>query len=192
MRPRAKRDSEGSRDMCRNIAFLTRRRQIADECAPGDKCPASAIALFNIYLARLYAESNIGRSNRPTTIAKAKADTTLAELRLDVLRIEVASTGACAVVFAAIRYLIEMARRALAIRITSDDDTQDDWPDGTIADDWPPSATVLVFGVRFRSVRHDRMLSLEVPQWKLREQQAVVQSLQAIGRSHSVLADRDW
>jgi hypothetical protein len=190
MRTRAKRDSEGSRDMCRNIAFLTRLRQIADECAPGEKCPASAVALFNIYLARLYAELNIGQSNRPTTKAKAEADSALAELRLDVLRIEVASTGACAVVFAAIRYLIEMARRALAIRITCDDDTQDDWPDGTIADDRPPLATVLVFDARFS--RHDRTLSLEVPQWKLREQQAAAQSLQAIGRSHGVLADRDW
>jgi hypothetical protein len=192
MRPRVKRDSEGSRDMCRNIAFLTRLRQIADECAPGDKCPASAVALFNIYLARLYAELNIGQSNRPTTKAKAEADSTLADLRLDVLRIEVASTGACAVVFAAIRDHIEMARRALAIRITCDDDTQDDWPDGTIADDQPLSATVLVFDARFRGPRHDRTPSLAVPQWKLREQQAAVQSLQAIGRSHGVLADRDW
>jgi len=177
--------------MCRNIAFLTRLRQIADECAPGDKCPASAVALFNIYLARLYGELNIGQSNRPTTKAKAEADGTLADLRLDVLRIEVASTGACAVAFAAIRYLIEMARRALAIRITCDDDTQDDWPDGTIADDRQPSATVLVFDARCRGARHDRTPSLEVPQWERREQQSAVQSLQAIGRSHSVFADRE-
>ena len=178
--------------MCRNIAFLTRLRQIADECAPGDKCPASAVALFNIYLARLYAELNIGQSNRPTNKAKMEADSTLADLRLDVLRIEVASTGACAVVFAAIRYLIEMARRALAIRITCDEGTQDDWSDGTMAGDRPPSATVLVFDARFCGARYDRTLSLEAPQWKLREQQAAVQSRQAIGRSHGVLADRDW
>ena len=189
MRPRAERDNEGNRDMCRNIAFLTRLRQIADECAPGDKCPASAVVLFNIYLARLYAELNIGRSNRPTTQAKAEADSTLADLRLDVLRIEVASTGACAVVFAAIRYLIEMARRALAIRITCDDDTRDDWLDGATV---RPSASVLILDTHFRGARHDRTLSLEVPQWKLRERQAAVQSLQAIGRSHGVLADRDW
>jgi hypothetical protein len=178
--------------MCRNIAFLTRLRQIADECAPGDQCPASAIALFNIYLSRLYAELNIGQSNRPTTKTKAEADSTLADLRLEVLRTEVASTGVHAVVFAATRYLIEMARRALAIRITCDDYTQGNWPDGTSADDRPPSATVLVFDVRFRGTRHERTLSLELPQWKLREQQAAVQSLQAIGRSHVVLADRDW
>jgi hypothetical protein len=174
--------------MCRNIAFLTRLRQIADECAPGDKCPASAVALFNIYLARLYAELNIGQSNRPTTKAKAQADSTLADLRLDVLRIEVASTGACAVVFAAIRYLIEMARRALAIRITCDDDTQDDWPDGAAV---RPSATVLIFDERFRGARHDGMLPLEAPQRELRERQTAVQSLQAVGRSHSVFADRE-
>ena len=100
------------------------------------------------------ADWTSANANRPATKAKAEADSTLAELRLDVLRIEVASAGACATVFAAIRYHIEMARRALAIRITCDDDAQDDWPDDMITDDRPPSATVLVFNTRFRGVRH--------------------------------------
>ena len=165
MRPRATRVSEGSHDMGhgmghdlgRNIAFLTRLRQIADACEPGAECPTSALALFNIYLARLYARLDIGQSNRPTHKARAEADSTLAELRLDVLRIEVASARVCADVFAAIRYHIEMARRALAIRITRDDDTQDDWLDGAAV---RPSATVLIFDARFRVARHDRMLPL--------------------------------
>ena len=133
-------------DLGRNIAFLTRLRQIADACEPGAECPTSALALFNIYLARLYARLDIGQSNRPTHKARAEADSTLAELRLDVLRIEVASARVCADVFAAIRYHIEMARRALAIRITRDDDTQDDWLDGAAV---RPSATVLIFDGRF-------------------------------------------
>ena len=132
--------------MGRNIAFLTRLRQIADACEPGAECPTSAVALFNIYLARLYARLDIGQSNRPTHKARAEADSTLAELRLDVLRIEVASARVCADVFAAIRYHIEMARRALAIRITRDDDTQDDWLDGAAV---RPSATVLIFDSAF-------------------------------------------
>ncbi len=174
--------------MCRNIAFLTRLRQIAGECAPGDQCPASAIALFNIYLARLYAEMNIGQSNRPTTKAKAEADSTLADLRREVLRTEVASTGAHADVFAAIRYHIEMARRALAIRITCDDDTQDGRLDGATL---RPSATVLIFDARFRGARHDRMLPLEAPQRELPERQTAAPNLQAVARSHNVFADRD-
>ena len=173
--------------MGRNTAFLTRLRQIADACEPGAKCPASAIALFNIYLARLYARLDIGRSNRPTHKARAEADVTLAELRFDVLRIEVASAGACADVFAAIRYHIEMARRALAIRMTRDDDTQNARLDDAAV---RPSATVLIFDARFRGARHDRMLPLEAPQRESRGQQAAVQSLQA-GRSHGMFADRE-
>jgi hypothetical protein len=183
---RATRDSEGSHDMGRNIAFLTRLRQIADACEPGAECPASAVALFNIYLARLYARLDIGQSNRPTHKARAEADSTLAELRFDVLRIEVASAGACADVFAAIRYHIEMARRALAIRITCDDDTQDDWFDGATV---RPSATVLIFDAHFRGARHDRMLPLEAPQREPRGQQTALPSLQAVGRFHGVFAD---
>jgi len=174
--------------MGRNIALLTRLRQIADACEPGADCPGSAIALFNIYLARLYGRLDIGQANRPATKAKAEADSTLAELRLDVLRIEVASAGACATVFAAIRYHIEMARRALAIRITHDDEPQDDWRDGA-AD--LPSATVLIFDARFRVARHDRMLPLEAPQRERCAQQTAMPSLQAVERSHSAFADRD-
>jgi hypothetical protein len=175
-------------DMGRNIAFLTRLRQIADACEPGAACPASAIALFNIYLARLYARLDIGQSNRPTTKARAEADITLAELRFDVLRIEVASAGVCAEVFAAIRYHIEMARRALAIRITCDDDTQDDWRDGATD---RPAATVLIFDARFRGARHDRMLPLEAPQRELCAQQTAVPSLQAAEYLRGVFADRE-
>jgi hypothetical protein len=175
-------------DLGRNIAFLTRLRQIADACEPGAACPASAIALFNIYLARLYARLDIGQSNRPTHKARAEADITLAELRFDVLRIEVASAGACATVFAAIRYHIEMARRALAIRITCDNDTQDDWRDGATD---RLSATVLIFDARFHGARHDRMLPLEAPQWERCGQQTTMQNLQAVGRSHGMFADRE-
>jgi hypothetical protein len=175
-------------NMGRNIAFLTRLRQIADACEPGAACPASAIALFNIYLARLYARLDIGQSNRPTTKARAEADITLAELRFDVLRIEVASAGVCAEVFAAIRYHIEMARRALAIRITCDDDTPDDWRDGATDQ---PAATVLIFDARFRVARHDRMLPLEAPQRELCGQQTAMPSLKAVERSHGMFADRD-
>ena len=174
--------------MGRNAAFLTRLRQMAEACEPGAECPASAIALFNIYLARLYARLDIGQSNRPTRKARAEADVSLADLRLDVLRIEVASAGACATVFAAIRHHIEMARRALAIRITCDDDTQDDCLNGATV---RPSATVLILDTRCRGATHDRTLSLEVPQWKLREQQATMPSPQAVARSHGVFADRE-
>ena len=175
-------------DLGRNIAFLTRLRQIADACEPGAECPTSALALFNIYLARLYARLDIGQSNRPTHKARAEADSTLAELRLDVLRIEVASARVCADVFAAIRYHIEMARRALAIRITRDDDTQDDWLDGAAV---RPSATVLIFDRHFRGARHDRMLPLEAPQREPRGQPTTMPSLQSVGRSHGMFADRE-
>jgi len=172
--------------MSQNIAFLTRLRQIAEESPPCDRCPPGAVSLFNIYLGRLYAQLDIGQSNRPTMRAKAQADSTLAALRIDVLRTEVAASNASAAVFAAIRYQIEMARRVLAIRITSDEDSPDALSDGRAAG---LSATLVAFDVRLRA-RRDQSQSNDAVQRKLRGRRLVVQSLDAIRRSRGVLSGR--
>jgi hypothetical protein len=106
--------------MIENVAFLRRLRQIVSEAASREERNDQALALFNSYRKRLYSQLGIGPSNRPTGTAKAYVDRVLADLRLKVLEAEVWAVDSSAAVFTTVRHRIEMARRALAIRIVED------------------------------------------------------------------------
>ena len=103
-----------------NDAFLTRLSQIIDEAAPDAARAAVAVALVDAYRHSLYGRLRIGASRRPTTQAKDQAKDALDDLRLKVLRAELAAPAGAARIYLLARQRIEMARRALALCIIDD------------------------------------------------------------------------
>ncbi len=104
-----------------NDAFLTRLSQIAGETACDDARTANAAALVHAYATALYGRLGITEVRRPTARAKEIGKAELEELRREVLRAEIAASAASAIIFAAVRDRIEMARRALALRVAAGD-----------------------------------------------------------------------
>jgi hypothetical protein len=105
-----------------HVTLLTRLGQIASEPCSYEERVSHALALLNVYTARLYARVGIGTSNRLARTAKSFADQTLADLRREILAAEVRATESYRKVLTAVRYRIEMARRVLASRITEESD----------------------------------------------------------------------
>ncbi len=100
------------------------RRIIAD--APDDGT-SLALNMFRSYKRDLYAEFDIRSANRLTRSVKMQVNDALAELRLEVLRaeFEAPEPSPMRTVCAAVRWDIDMARRALALR--------QEWPEPELA-----------------------------------------------------------
>jgi hypothetical protein len=111
--------------MSPNAAFLTRLCRIADASAPREERSACASALLDAYTTRLYDRLGITATPRPSRRAKAQAEDVLGDLRLRVLKMEIGAPACAAEIFATTRHRIEMTRRALAIRLASDEGAGD-------------------------------------------------------------------
>jgi hypothetical protein len=107
--------------MSASVAFLTRLSRIAGESAGDEVCASHVAALVHAYELALYARLGMARSRRPTTRAKESAREAWEDLRRRVLQAELGAPAGAAAAYAAARDRIEMARRALAIRVTADD-----------------------------------------------------------------------
>jgi hypothetical protein len=105
--------------MNKSGSLVVSLRRIAEDTSQPDRI-AQAFALFDAYKAALYRQHDIGPCNRPARLAKAEADRALADLRSDVLRAEIAAAAPAVIILTAVRHRIEMARRALAIRIVAE------------------------------------------------------------------------
>lgn len=98
------------------------RRTLADGLC--HDCTSRALDAFRCYKRDLYSHFDVRSSNRLTRAVKACVDDTLADLRHDVLRAEVAAPGQSPVraVWSELRREIDMTRRALALRREHPDD----------------------------------------------------------------------
>lgn len=104
----------------RNVALLTRLKQIDAQPWPCAERTACALTLVKADIARLYAWLGIGASNRIDIKTKALADDSLADLRNRVLATEVLKPAPSCPIFTAVRHRLEMTRRVLASRITEE------------------------------------------------------------------------
>jgi hypothetical protein len=154
-----------------NGAFLTRLSPIIDEAGPDAARGAAAVALVDAYRHNLYGRFGIGPSCRPTRRAKEEAKDALDDLRLRVLRAELAASAGAAHIYMVARQRIEMARRAIELCIA--DDRGGDRPASSDRDDAasPGDARVVAAGRR-----------------RLRGRRAIVTSWQAIRQSCDLLA----
>jgi hypothetical protein len=107
--------------MSANVAFLTRLARIASETSCAEARAAHAAALVQAYAAMLYESLGITSSRRLTARAKEVAEASFDALRRALLKGEIDAPPALAGVFAAARERTEMARRALALRVTIED-----------------------------------------------------------------------
>src|SRR5262249_52945140 len=103
-----------------NVAFLTRLARIVADAAPDAARTADAIALVDAYRQSLYGRIGIDASCRPTMWAKEQAKDALDDLRLKVLRAELGAPAGAACIYRVARERIEMARRALDLRLVDD------------------------------------------------------------------------
>jgi hypothetical protein len=107
--------------MSANIAFLTRLARIASEATCTRTGAADATALAQAYEMVLFAGLGIVGSRRPTARAKELANESFEAMRRALLKSEIDAPSATAAIFAAARERIEMARRALTLRVTVED-----------------------------------------------------------------------
>jgi hypothetical protein len=155
--------------MSSNVAFLTRLFCIVGEAAPDEARAADALALVDAYTHRLYGRLGIAASRRPTTQAKECAKDAFDDLRHSLLNAELGASAGTARIFAAARHRIEMARRALAIRLADDEGADGHGSnEHTACDD-------------------DRQL-IETMRRRLRDERAIVASQDAIRQSRKLLA----
>src|SRR5262245_55998308 len=103
--------------MISTVVFMSRLRRIIAEADCND-ATSHALNMFRSYKRDLYEEFDIRASNRLTGSVKAQVNDVLAELRLEVLRAEFEADEPSPVrtICAAVRWDIDMARRALALR----------------------------------------------------------------------------
>src|SRR5262249_31348359 len=97
--------------------FMSRLRRIVAD-ADSDDATSLALNMFRSYKGDLYEEFEIRSANRLPRTVKAQVDDLLAELRLEVLRaeFETSEPSAMRTICSAVRWDIDMARRALALR----------------------------------------------------------------------------
>jgi hypothetical protein len=190
-RPRWTRDARGvSGEMTTNVAFVTRLCRIVAAPAPAEERAACALALFESYKARLYARLEIAPTRRPSRRAKLHAEDALADLRHRVLKVEIGAPTSSAGLFASIRYRIEMARRALAIRIVDDEDGSD----RSIATDRAAARVValhprLPVPAQYRAVAtYEDQRLIETMRARLRVRRTVAASRDAVRQSHDLPA----
>jgi hypothetical protein len=103
--------------MISSTVFMNRLRRIIADAALEDGT-SLAVNMFRSYQRDLYSEFDIRCSNRLTRAVKTQVSDILAELRLEVLRVEFEATESSAIraICSAVRWEIDMARRALALR----------------------------------------------------------------------------
>jgi hypothetical protein len=150
--------------MSASVAFLKRLSLIAGESASNEACVSHAIALVHAYETALYARLGMARSGRPAARAKDIARDAFEDLRRRVLEAELGAPAGTAAVFAAARERIEMARRALALRVAAEKD-----------------------GADLSARRHDDRRRLDAIKAGLRDRRVVVASRTAIAQSHELL-----
>jgi hypothetical protein len=153
-----------------NVAFLTRLARIVAESAPDAARAAGAIALVEAYRHSLFGRLGIAASCRPTTRAKEEAKDALDDLRLKILRAELAAPPDTARIYMMARQRIEMARRALALCIADDRSAVLPQSSGC-ADVAPRDDTRIIADMRHR----------------LRDRHAVLTSRDAIRQSRDLL-----
>jgi hypothetical protein len=166
--------------MSANVAFLTRLARIADEPVCDEARAARAAALVHAYETVLYGGLGMTGAQRPTARAKEIAKEAIETLRRELLKLEVDAPPASARVFAAVRERIEMARRALLLRVTVEDAGEPASPDPsepvdrTFADD--ASNTPID--------RHEeRRRRLDAVRARLHDRHAVTKSWEALRQS---------
>ncbi len=160
--------------MSAHLAVLTRLSRIADEAASDVARAAAVRALVDAYSHGLYVRLGIAPAHRPTARAKEDAKDALDALRLTVFRAELGADAAAARIFAVARQRIEMARRALDLRLVADEGSRSPEigrsADGAVAK--PDDDRTLIDAMRGR----------------LRDQSAFVASREAIRQSRALLA----
>jgi hypothetical protein len=107
--------------MSSGVAFLTRLSLIAGAGASERTSAAHAAALVRAYETALYARLGMARSGRPTARAKEIAGEAFEHLRRMVFKAELGAPAGAAAVFATARDHLDMARRALALRLAAED-----------------------------------------------------------------------
>ena len=103
--------------MISSTVFMNRLRRIIADAACED-ATSLALNMFRSYKRDLYEEFDIRSANRLTRSVKTQVNDGLAELRLEVLRaeFEAPEPSPMRTICAAVRWDIDMARRALALR----------------------------------------------------------------------------
>jgi hypothetical protein len=103
--------------MINPAVFMGRLRRIIAE-APADEVTSLAANMFRSYKQSLYSEFDIRSANRLTRAVKTRASDVLADLRLEIMHMEFAvpEQSAARAACSAVRWEIDMARRALALR----------------------------------------------------------------------------
>jgi hypothetical protein len=103
--------------MISSTVFMNRLRRIVADAACDDST-SLALNMFRSYRRDLYDEFEIRSANRLTRSVKTQVNDVLAELRLEVLRaeFEAPEPSPMRTICAAVRWDIDMARRALALR----------------------------------------------------------------------------
>jgi hypothetical protein len=107
--------------MSANVAFLTRLARIAGETVCAETRATRARALVHAYETVLYVGLGIAGQRRPTARAKEIANESFEALRRELLKSEIDAPPATMAMYAAARERVEMARRALALRVTIED-----------------------------------------------------------------------
>jgi hypothetical protein len=107
--------------MSASVAFLTRLSLIAGGSAGDEASALHVAALVRAYEGALCAQLGITRSSRPAAGAKEIAIEALEELRREVLKAELRAAADAAAIFATARDRIDIARRALTLRVTADE-----------------------------------------------------------------------
>jgi gamma-glutamylcysteine synthetase len=107
--------------MSASAAFLTRLARIASESGCAETCTTRVTTLVAAYETVLYIGLGIAGAQRLTARTKEIAKEALEALRRELLKSEINASPAAAAVFAAARDRIDMARRALALRLTVED-----------------------------------------------------------------------
>ena len=159
--------------MSAHLAVLTRLSRIADEAASDVARAAAARALIDAYSHGLLDRLGIVAAQRPTTRAKQDAKDALDALRLAVFRAELAADAAAVQIFAVARQRVEMARRALELRLVAEEGSADPPSAGS---DGPPAAP------------HDHGTFIDAVRRRLRDEGALVAGREAIRRSRDLLA----
>jgi hypothetical protein len=151
-----------------NAAFAARLARIVEAFDPLDGCPDQALALFDAHTAELYRRLDIHPLARPTTTTKLVADGVLSDLRLRLLRAELAAAGPAAALLATLRHRVDMCRRALAMQMTRDDDSAlpivgfYEWPGHRVAPHVAPPPAPLSSRL-FRLVQRTSSIRAKIP-----------------------------
>jgi hypothetical protein len=159
--------------MSAKAAFLIRLSRIVGETAPGAARAAAAIALVDAYRRKLYGRLGIVASCRPTAHAKEQAKDELDDLWHEALKAELGAPAGATGIYTAARRRIEMARRALELRITDDQGCdRSASPDRHAEGHADPRDARLIAAMRHR----------------LRDRRSIVTSWEAIRQSRDLLA----